>query len=990
MSENTLLLNRADAAVMSRDYALAARLYSTLLNSSPDDEGLLKRLGNVYIKSGDDKKALGVYESLLGINTKNADCLLTLGGIYRRLKQYDKSVDVLNKALRAGAKEVQVYYNLGFTYKCQEKFADAIDCFETVVTLNPNDVLAYNHMGSIYELKKEYEAAVQSYQMGLKVDPNHPILHFNLAKTYQESGNIDGAVREYEAALRYKPGWKEAYVEYARLLFKNGKLKDAESVTEQAIKMNDDSARLQSLMGDIYMEEDYYEGAEERYNKSLKSDPKRIKALLGLARALEAQGKNSEAVEAIKRAKEIAPDSDRVSKACASVNLSARKMAAANKEIKSLLEKDGDDVEALDLAGQYYICSDDEANAGACYKKIENADPSYKAHLRNASKRYKQKGNLQKARNYIKQYIKETSPSGPQAYVALAQIEEAIGNPSDALGAYNKALDFGGENRMARESSARLASSIQNEVPAEEEQENEIDLNEGFDESEALAIDMGGEAAPESEAEEDAEESSLTEDDFDFDAFGKSPLLDDEPEIDFGSIAEDAEKEEDEDEKTNDMGLLGDLESLKQSPEEDEPQIKMPANFDELDDEPAAYEPREEERPQERYQPPYEPRPYSPPRDDDLERRLAEQKRELEDAYNRKLDSLERANRELGDKMAQVEENAKIASDAAEKAWFAAQKAADNAQAIEESQDELNERMEQLAEEAAAKIAEAQKESEPKEEEPAVEESPAEESSAAEESEDSGDDVDELFDDILGVTVPGEEEFDDDEEMFADTPAPEPQAEPEPEPEPEVVAEAEPEPEPEPVEEPEPEPEPEPAGEPEPEAEEPAPEPEEEPQPETDEETAADSETFDSAVQKVSAMIPAIENILRQDSSARDFSSEIKMFKALRALSDSLPEAERREFLQSRARVSLDYLISKLEGRPGLLKMSAALRKSGELPDCVQEEDVNTDYTLDELAKIVVTDMKALSGSLEEDDLVVALNKLADSFLESGTVTELN
>ena len=105
------------------------------------------------------------------------------------------------------------------------------------------------------------------------------------------------------------------------------------------------------------------------------------------------------------------------------------------------------------------------------------------------------------------------------------------------------------------------------------------------------------------------------------------------------------------------------------------------------------------------------------------------------------------------------------------------------------------------------------------------------------------------------------------------------------------------------------------------------------------------------------------------------------MFKALRALSESLPPEDRREFLQSRTRVSLDYLISKLEGRPGLLKTSAALRKSGELSDCVKEEDVDTDYTFDELARIVVTDMKALSGFLEEDDLVVALNKLADNFL---------
>ncbi|MBR5096995.1 MAG: tetratricopeptide repeat protein, partial [Treponema sp.] len=392
MSENSLILNRADAAVMSRDYALAARLYSTLLNSCPDDEGLLKRLGNVYIKSGDDKKALPIYESLLGINPKNAECLLTLGGIYRRIKQYDKSVEVLNKALQAGAKDVQVYYNLGFTYKCQEKFEDAIDCFETVVTLNPNDVLAYNHMGSIYELKKEYDDAVQSYKMGLKVDPNHPILHFNLAHTYESSGNIDKAIREYEAALRYKPGWKEAYVEYARLLFKKGRIKEAETVTEQAIKVNGDSARLQSLMGDIYMAEDFYEGAEERYKLSLKSDPKRIKALLGLAKAYEAQGKNADAVDSIQKAKAIAADDDRVVKDSVAINLSAKKLAAADKEIKALMAKDQDDLETLDLAGQYYICSDDEKSADTCYKKIESFDPSYKDHLKNASKRYRQKG----------------------------------------------------------------------------------------------------------------------------------------------------------------------------------------------------------------------------------------------------------------------------------------------------------------------------------------------------------------------------------------------------------------------------------------------------------------------------------------------------------------------------------------------------------------------------------------------------------------------
>lgn len=929
MSENSLLLNRADSAVMSRDYALAARLYSTLLNSNPDDEGLLKRLGNVYIKSGDDKKALPIYESLLGINPKNAECLLTLGGIYRRVKQYDKSVDVLNKALKAGAKDVQVYYNLGFTYKCQEKFEDAIDCFETVVTLNPNDVLAYNHIGSIYELKKEYEDAVQSYKMGLKVDPNHPILHFNLAHTYESSGNIDKAIREYEAALRYKPGWKEAYVEYARLLFKKGRIKEAETVTEQAIKVNGDSARLQSLMGDIYMAEDFYEGAEERYKLSLKSDPKRVKALLGLAKAYEAQGKNADAVDSIQKAKAIAADDDRVVKDSVSINLSAKKLAAADKEIKALMEKDQDDLETLDLAGQYYICADDEKSADGCYKKIESFDPAYKSHLKNASKRYKQKGKMDKAESMIKEYIKQTAPSTSNAYVALAQIEEAIGNLNDALAAYNRALELGSENKMARLSSARIASSIGKEVEPLDlgfGNEQSEDLNAGFDETDSVQIDMGQEEDLEEDKEEDQDE--LTVDDFDFDAFGKSPLLDDEPEIDFGDIADSTDKEEEEDEKSNDMDLLGDETALKEKPDEDEP---SPFGFDssipeEKTSEEQPYEPAHEPQPQ----PQEQPQRYEPPRD------YPPQSYAPDPRADERLRELENANRNLQDKLAQIEDNAKKASDSAEKAWYAAQKAADNAQFVEQSQEEMNERMAQMAEEAAKKATEAldeymaSKEDEAQKEE-AVEEAPVEEEDKSKDEEN----FDELFDDILGASVPGEDEpsgdeanedaerFDDDDEMFSDMQI-------------DSVPASEPEPEP---------------------------------------------QTFDSAVQKATQMIPAIENILKQDGSERDYSAEIKLFKTLRSLSESLPENDKKEFLQSRTRVMLDYLISKLEGRPGLLQTSKALRKSGALVDYVQEEDVDTNYSQDELARIVVTDMKALAGFLEEDDLVIALNKLADNFL---------
>ena len=64
MIGNDLVRARADAAVLSRDYDLAVRLYSSLLEKSPNDIFILEKIGSIYVKSGNDKKALPFYNKI--------------------------------------------------------------------------------------------------------------------------------------------------------------------------------------------------------------------------------------------------------------------------------------------------------------------------------------------------------------------------------------------------------------------------------------------------------------------------------------------------------------------------------------------------------------------------------------------------------------------------------------------------------------------------------------------------------------------------------------------------------------------------------------------------------------------------------------------------------------------------------------------------------------------------------------------------------------
>ena len=62
---NNGILDRANAAILSRDFEQAARIYKGLLKSDPQNIELLSSLGNLYVKSGDDEKALAYFTKKL-------------------------------------------------------------------------------------------------------------------------------------------------------------------------------------------------------------------------------------------------------------------------------------------------------------------------------------------------------------------------------------------------------------------------------------------------------------------------------------------------------------------------------------------------------------------------------------------------------------------------------------------------------------------------------------------------------------------------------------------------------------------------------------------------------------------------------------------------------------------------------------------------------------------------------------------------------------
>ncbi|MBQ1832756.1 MAG: tetratricopeptide repeat protein [Treponema sp.] len=465
MSDNNsnanLMLERANAAVLSRDYSLATRLYRTLLLSDPDNTDLLFALGDLYQKSGNDAKAIPIYKQLIEKNPKDVVSMNFLGSIYRRIKQWDDSIDILEKAVIVDETNMQTFYNLGFTYKLMGRNEEAIQCFNTVVEENPNDVLAYNHIGSIYASENEHDKAVSAYQRGLKIDPNHPILHLNMAHSYEKLGSDDLAANEYELALRSKPGWLDAIDGYADLLLKKRDIKSVSEMLSQAIRLNPQVASVHSKMGHVYGMQGNYVDAESEFTTALKINSKNYDSFADLAEILFKNGKIVDSIRTMKKGDEICADSDpKFMARYAELMMDADKLNAAGHKIKMLWEKDPDDIETLNLLGQYYICRGEDAKAEGCYQKIKKLDPAYMEYLVSSARRYNQTGRYGKAEGNVRKFL-QADVNNENAMVVLADSLEKQNRLEEALDEYQKLAALDLDNIFYKASLERLAQAIE-------------------------------------------------------------------------------------------------------------------------------------------------------------------------------------------------------------------------------------------------------------------------------------------------------------------------------------------------------------------------------------------------------------------------------------------------------------------------------------------------------------------------------------------------
>lgn len=161
-------------------------------------------------------------------------------------------------------------------------------------------------------------------------NPQAWMAHYNLGKTLSDQGRVDEATTQYEQALRIKPDYAEAHSNLGSALAQQGKLTEAVEHWEQALRIKPEIAEAHYNLGFIAAKSGRTEDAIKHWETAVRIRPNYAEVHYNLGILLQQAGRSREAIGHYQQALEISP-----------------RIAEANYNLGILLEQGGNVPDAI-------------------------------------------------------------------------------------------------------------------------------------------------------------------------------------------------------------------------------------------------------------------------------------------------------------------------------------------------------------------------------------------------------------------------------------------------------------------------------------------------------------------------------------------------------------------------------------------------------------------------------------------------------------------
>ena len=291
------LLGLAEGEWRAGRLEVAAREYERVLGLDPRQAKALARVARVYAGQRETwDLAEARYREYLALVPSDAEAWLALG----RLLSW--------RGNSAGAAEIYARGDVQPLLTADDRRSQALALVQVgrgrdaepalgaIARSNPADVDVTLTLGGLHASRNEWEAALPLYRAAALRRPDDPRANLSYGQGLLATGDPRAALGPLEKAARGLPQSREAGTAFARALRGAGDLGAADQEFERVLQLVDPDAEVEREYADLLMERKRHSRSAEYYKRALGQGLRDERLLVGLASALAAAGKPSEAL----------------------------------------------------------------------------------------------------------------------------------------------------------------------------------------------------------------------------------------------------------------------------------------------------------------------------------------------------------------------------------------------------------------------------------------------------------------------------------------------------------------------------------------------------------------------------------------------------------------------------------------------------------------------------------------------------------------------
>ena len=266
-------------ATRNNDWISEISLWKDSVQKNPKSTRSHNNLGKAYFEKGDLALATHHLEKSVANISHFIDTQYNIKSAEEFLKRREKitgqkSVNKFSPSESIGllAELVEPHYNLASVYLDQGRLDDAEKEYLKTLALRPGHFSSRIGLSSVYNRKGLYDQAIASLKLAINLsnsDPGFALARLNLGELYGKTGKIENAVTEWEAALKIDPSLLPAYFNLGTAYMVTDKFELAVSTFKHCLKLNSRYEPALFNLAKVYQKQEKWDTSTRQFKSFL-------------------------------------------------------------------------------------------------------------------------------------------------------------------------------------------------------------------------------------------------------------------------------------------------------------------------------------------------------------------------------------------------------------------------------------------------------------------------------------------------------------------------------------------------------------------------------------------------------------------------------------------------------------------------------------------------------------------------------------------------